>query len=51
MNSQNKLRILVDCHKFDEDLQGITTYLEGLYKELVKHEDITFFWQPTILKI
>lgn len=43
MNSQNKLRILVDCHKFDEDLQGITTYLEGLYKELVKHEDITFF--------
>lgn len=36
-------RILVDCHKFDEDLQGITTYIEGLYKELIKTQSIDFF--------
>lgn len=43
MKNKQKLKILVDCHKFDEDLQGITTYLEGLYKELIKQEEITFF--------
>lgn len=37
-------KILVDCHKFDEDYQGITTYIEGLYKELITHKEIDFYF-------
>lgn len=35
-----KLKILVDAHKFDESLQGISTYIKGLYNALVKYDDI-----------
>ena len=39
-----KLRIFVDCHVFDESFQGTTTYIQGLYKELIKDKNITFFF-------
>jgi glycosyltransferase involved in cell wall biosynthesis len=37
------LRIFVDCHVFDGPFQGTTTYLRGLYTELIKNTDIEFF--------
>lgn len=38
-----KLKIFVDCHVFDGNFQGTTTYLKGLYSELLKHKSIHFF--------
>lgn len=38
----NKLRIFVDCHVLDGPSQGTTTYLKGLYTELIKHSEIDF---------
>jgi len=37
------LRIFVDMHVFDGTLQGTTTYLKGLYTELIKDQSIQFF--------
>lgn len=39
-----KLRIFVDCHVFDGSFQGTTTYIQGLYKELIKDKSIAFFF-------
>lgn len=39
-----KIRLLVDCHVFDGKFQGTRTYIQGLYKEMVKHRDIDFFF-------
>ncbi|NHN25615.1 glycosyltransferase family 4 protein [Flavobacterium jejuense] len=39
-----KKRILVDCHKFDEDYQGITTYIKGLYSELIKDSNYHYYF-------
>ncbi len=33
----------VDCHLFDGNLQGTTTYLKGLYQELIKDKSKNFF--------
>lgn len=38
------MRLLVDAHVFDGKFQGTRTYLEGLYKEFIKHEEIDFFF-------
>lgn len=38
------MRLLVDAHVFDGKFQGTRTYLEGMYKELIKHEEIDFFF-------
>lgn len=38
------MRILVDCHVFDGKFQGTRTYLEGLYKCMIEHKDITFYF-------
>lgn len=38
------INIFVDCHVFDGSFQGTTTYLKGLYKELVKNKEIHFFF-------
>jgi len=38
-----KLRFFVDCHVFDGGLQGTTTYLRGLYRELIKQGNHTFY--------
>lgn len=33
----------VDCHVFDGNLQGTTSYIKGLYQELIKDKSKTFF--------
>lgn len=33
----------VDCHVFDGNLQGTTSYIKGLYRELIKDKSKTFF--------
>lgn len=38
------MRLLVDCHVFDGKFQGTRTYLEGLYRCMTHHKDITFFF-------
>lgn len=38
------LRIFIDCHVFDGSFQGTTTYIQGLYKELIKDKSIAFFF-------
>ncbi len=38
-----KTKIFVDCHVFDGSFQGTTTYLKGLYTELIKRSELTFF--------
>lgn len=40
---KNKLRIFADCHVFDGTLQGSSTYLKGLYSELIKDKNKLFF--------
>lgn len=45
--------MLVDCHVFDGKGQGTTTYLKGIYSELVQDENILFYlisFNPDILK-
>lgn len=41
---KTKIKILVDCHVFDGKPQGTTTYLKGLYSELIKDESIDFYF-------
>ena len=36
--------IFVDCHVFDGNFQGTTTYLKGLYSELLKDKTKQFFF-------
>jgi len=38
------LNILVDCHVFDQSYQGTTSYIKGLYLELIKDKTKTFFF-------
>ena len=44
MESNKKLKVFVDCHVFDEGFQGIRTYIEGLYKELIKDDTKHFYF-------
>ena len=37
------VNFFVDCHVFDGNLQGTTTYLKGLYQELIKDKNNNFF--------
>ena len=37
------MNIFVDCHVFDGNLQGTTSYLKGLYNELIKDKTKTFY--------
>lgn len=41
---KTKINILVDCHVFDGKPQGTTTYLKGLYSELIKDSSINFYF-------
>lgn len=41
---KTKVKILVDCHVFDGKPQGTTTYLKGLYLELIKDGSIDFYF-------
>lgn len=38
-----RLKFFVDCHVFDGGLQGTTTYIKGLYQELIKDQSKDFF--------
>ena len=42
-----KTKIFVDCHVFDGNFQGTTTYLKGLYSELLKDKRQQFFFGAT----
>lgn len=37
------MKLFVDCQLFDKGFQGTRTYLEGLYKELIKNKNIKFY--------
>lgn len=39
----SQIKIFVDCHVFDGGLQGTTTYLKGLYTELIKDKTKLFY--------
>lgn len=39
----NHIKIFVDCHVFDDGFQGTTTYIKGLYSELIKDQHMHFF--------
>ena len=43
MQHNNHKNIFVDCHVFDGTFQGTTTYLKGLYTEMVKNTDMQFY--------
>nr|WP_315224225.1 glycosyltransferase family 1 protein [uncultured Flavobacterium sp.] len=43
MSIKNRTSIFVDCHVFDSGFQGTRTYIEGLYTELIKYQDLNFF--------
>lgn len=38
------VNFLVDCHVFDQSLQGTTTYIKGMYLELIKDKTKTFYF-------
>lgn len=40
----DKIRILIDCHVFDGTFQGTTTYLRGLYQEMVNDKGKAFYF-------
>lgn len=42
-----KIKIFVDCHVFDGNFQGTTTYLKGLYTELLKDKSTQFYFGST----
>jgi len=42
-----KIRLLVDCHYFDAFYSGVTTYIKGIYNELVNYDDIEVFLAAT----
>lgn len=37
-------RIFVDCHVFDGSFQGTTTYLKGIYLEMIKDKSLDYFF-------
>ena len=38
------MKLLVDAHVFDGKFQGTRTHLEGLYKPMVRHKDVNFYF-------
>lgn len=40
----SQTKIFVDCHVFDKSFQGTTTYLKGLYKELIQEQNFHFYF-------
>lgn len=38
------MRLLVDAHVLDGKYQGTRTYIEGIYRNMVRHEDIEFYF-------
>ncbi|WP_116790197.1 glycosyltransferase family 4 protein [Flavobacterium psychrotrophum] len=44
MSQYKQLSIFIDCHVFDGTFQGTTTYLKGIYTEMVKNKGINFYF-------
>ena len=44
------LHIFVDCHVFDGSFQGTTTYLKGIYLEMIKEKSIKYFFAANDLE-
>lgn len=44
MKSNKRIKIFVDCHVFDKGFEGTRTYIQGLYLELIKLEEIDFYF-------
>jgi glycosyltransferase involved in cell wall biosynthesis len=44
MNKELKKNILIDCHVFDGSFQGTTTYLKGIYLEMIKDSNYQFYF-------
>ena len=43
MEYNKKQKVFVDCHVLDKGFQGIRTYIEGIYKELIKDTTRHFY--------
>lgn len=43
-------KIFVDCHVFDGSFQGTTTYLKGIYLEMIKEKSIEYFFAANDLE-
>jgi len=42
---QKNIKIFVDCHVFDHGFQGTRTYIEGVYKEMIKmNPNMSFYF-------
>ena len=44
------MNLLVDAHVFDGKYQGTRTYIEGLYKELIRYKDVNFYFAAQDIK-
>ena len=44
------LHVFVDCHVFDGSFQGTTTYLKGIYLEMIKEKSIEYFFAANDLE-
>lgn len=44
-------KIFVDCHVFDGNFQGTTTYIKGLYSEIIKDKNYHVFFGATNIEI
>ncbi len=38
-----KVKILIDCHVFDHGFQGTTSYIRGLYTEMIKNDAFEYY--------
>ncbi|MBC7523014.1 MAG: glycosyltransferase family 4 protein [Flavobacterium sp.] len=48
---KSKFKIFVDCHVFDGSFQGTTTYLKGVYTEMIKNNNFEFFFASNNIEI
>lgn len=48
--NNTKIKILVDCHVFDGSFQGTTTYIKGIYLEMIKDSKYQFFFAANDLE-
>lgn len=47
---QKPLKIFIDCHVFDGSFQGTTTYLKGMYLEMIKDKSMHYFFAANSLE-
>ncbi|HTD93730.1 MAG TPA: glycosyltransferase family 1 protein [Chitinophagaceae bacterium] len=44
MPGKKRIRLFIDAHCFDQEYQGSRTFLEGIYRSLIRNPDIHFFF-------